>query len=286
MRNRYGESAKSSMAYGPFMSNTGPTAGSGRTPPIALITGATAGIGAAFARRLAQEGNRLVLVARDARRLDETAAELTERYQVPVETLPADLADPDGCALVEQRVAEPVDLLVNNAGMGGQGEFWPQPVDRVEAMLALNMRAVMRLAHAALGPMVTRGRGDVINISSVAGFVPSGRTATYGASKAWVTSFSEALSLELLGSGVHVSALCPGFTHTEFHDRAHIDMDKLPEWLWLNADDVVATGLRDHRAGRSVSVPGMQYKAIVTAVKLTPRAVLRQATKQSRKVIG
>src|SRR5882757_4401218 len=268
MRNRYGESAKSSMAYGPFMSNTGPTAGSGRTPPIALITGATAGIGAAFARRLAQEGNRLVLVARDARRLDETAAELTDRYQVQVETLPADLADPDGCAL------------------GEQGAFWTQPVDRVEAMLALNVRAVMRLAHAALGPMVTRGRGDIINISSVAGFVPSCRTATYGASKAWVTSFSEALSLELLGSGVHVSALCPGFTHTEFHDRAHIDMDKLPEWLWLNADDVVATGLRDHRAGRSVSVPGMQYKAIVTAVKLTPRAVLRQATKQSRKVIG
>ena len=275
------------MAYGRFMpSSPIPATGSGRTPPTALITGATAGIGASFARRLAQEGHQLVLVARDARRLDETAADLTERYQVQVETLAADLADPAGCALVEQRAADPVDLLINNAGMGGQGAFWEQPIDRVEAMLQLNVRAVMRLTHAALGPMVARGRGDVINGSSVAGFVPSGRTATYGASKAWVTSFSEALDLELTGSGVHVSALCPGFTHTEFHDRAHIDMDKLPDWLWLNADDVVATGLRDHRAGRSVSVPGLPYKAIVAAVKVTPRAVLRRATRQSRKVIG
>jgi hypothetical protein len=254
--------------------------------PTALITGATAGIGAEFARQLALEGNGLVLVARDAERLEQTAAELRERYQVPVETLPADLTDPDQCARVEQRVAEPVDLLVNNAGMGGSGSFWTQPIERVESMLQLNVRAVMRLTHAALGPMVDRGRGDVINVSSVAGFVPSGRTATYGASKAWVTMFSEALDMELLDTGVHVSALCPGFTHTEFHDRAHINMDQLPGWMWLRAKDVVAEGLKSHRAGRARSVPGLQYKAMAAAIRLTPRPIVRRATRITRKRIG
>jgi uncharacterized protein len=261
-------------------------AGSGPKTPTALITGATAGIGAEFARQLALEGNGLVLVARDADRLDRTAAELSERYQVPVETLVADLTDPEQCAKVEERAAEPVDLLVNNAGMGGSGVFWEQSIDRVESMLQLNVRAVMRLTHAALGPMVERGRGDVINVSSVAGFVPSGRTATYGASKAWVTLFSEALDMELLGTGVHVSALCPGFTHTEFHDRAHINMDQLPDWMWLNAKDVVAEGLRSHRAGRPRSVPGLQYKAMTAAIRLTPRPILRRATRMTRKRIG
>jgi hypothetical protein len=261
--------------------------GSGRRAPICLITGASAGIGAAFARRLAREGNRLVLVARDGARLERLAAELTRQYGVEVETLPADLADVDGCALVERRVAEQhVDLLVNNAGIGGQGAFWEQPTERIDQMLQLNVRAVMRLTHAALGPMVERGQGDIINVSSVAGFVPSGRTATYGASKAWVTSFSEALGSELTDTGVHVSALCPGFTHTEFHDRAHIDMDRLPSWLWLQSDAVVAAGLRDHRAGRTVSVPGLQYKAVVAAVRVIPRSLLRLATRQTRRRIG
>jgi hypothetical protein len=274
------------------------SAGSGSKTPTALVTGATAGIGAEFARQLALEGNGLVLVARDAERLERSAAELAERYQVPVETLPADLTDPGECAKVEERVAvrsEPasgamsaasVDLLVNNAGMGGSGVFWQQPIERVESMLQLNVRAVMRLTHAALGAMVDRGRGDIINVSSVAGFVPSGRTATYGASKAWVTLFSEALDMELRGTGVHVSALCPGFTHTEFHDRAHIDMDQLPDWMWLEAKDVVADGLRSHRAGRPVSVPGLQYKALAVAARLTPRPILRRATRMTRKRIG
>jgi short-subunit dehydrogenase len=235
---------------------------------------------------LALEGNRLVLVARDAVRLEAFATELRDRHQVEVQVLPADLADPDDCAKIEQRVAEPVDLLVNNAGIGGQGTFWELPVERLDHMLQLNVRAVMRLTYAALGPMTDRGYGDIINVSSIAGFVPSGRTATYGASKAWVTSFSEALSLELTGTGVHVSALCPGFTHTEFHDRAHINMDKLPDWLWLDADVVVAAGLRDHRAGRSVSIPGRQYKALIAAARLTPRWLVRAGSRQTRKRLG
>lgn len=247
---------------------------------VSLVTGATAGIGAAFARRLAAEGSDLVLVARDAERLAATAGELSQRHAVEVEVLPADLVDPEGCATVEARLADesrPVHMVVNNAGIGGSRGFLEGSVDDAQRLLDLNVRAVMRLTHAALGAMVPRGSGDVLNISSVAGFVPSGRSTSYSASKAWVTAFTEALSMRLRGTGVRISALCPGLTRTEFHDRAGRPLTGPPQWMWLDADEVVAVGLRDHRRGRVVCVPGPQYKAAILGSRLIPRPVLRRA---------
>ena len=246
-----------------------------------LITGGTAGIGAAFARRLAAEGSDLVLVARDADRLEATATELGGRFGVTVETLAADLATDEGCEAVEERLragGRPVDMLVNNAGFGLSGRFWERPVQEEERMLRVNVWAVLRLTHAALAGMVSRGRGDIINVSSVAGFFPGGRGVGYGASKAWVTAFSEGLASDLADTGVRVSVVCPGFTHTEFHARAGLDMSKVPEALWLRADDVVAAALRDHRRGLPVSVPGRQYKTLLAAGRLAPRGLVRRAT--------
>jgi short-subunit dehydrogenase len=241
----------------------------------ALVTGATAGIGAAFARQLADRGHDLVLVARDEARLQALAEQLPTRAEV----LPADLADDAGCARVEQRCASGVDLLVNNAGLGTKGAFHEVPVEDEEHLLRLNVRAVMRLAHAALPPMVTRGSGAVLNVSSVAGFAPGSRGSTYSASKAWVTNFSESLHLQYRDAGVRVMALCPGFTRTEFHDRAEMDVSAVPAALWLDADDVVRTALDDLEAGKAVSVPGAQYKAIVAATRLVPASVRTRVVK-------
>lgn len=253
--------------------------------PSTLITGATAGIGAAFAVALAAERRNLVIVARDAQRLHDLGKSLRDRYAIEVEVLPADLTDPDGCTAVEERVADrsnPVELLVNNAGIGGSASFWERSVEHGEQLLMLNVRAVLRLTHAAVRSMRERGHGDIINVSSVAGFVPAGRDVNYSASKAWVTSFSAALEAELAGSGVHVSAVCPGFTRSEFHERAGIDMSRLPDWLWLEADEVVRTALRDHRRGRPISVPGVPYKVVVAASRLLPRGFIRAAGQRTR----
>jgi short-subunit dehydrogenase len=214
--------------------------------PTALVTGATAGIGAAFARQLAARGTDLVLVARDEARLRA----LADTLPVDVEVLPADLASDDGCARVEWRCGEGVDLLVNNAGLGTKGAFHEVERADEEHLLRLNVRAVMRLTHAALPPMLARGSGAVLNVSSVAGFAPGSRAATYSASKAWVTNFSESLHLQYADQGVRVLALCPGFTRTEFHSRAEMDVSGVPGVLWLDADDVVRTGLRDLEAGK------------------------------------
>lgn len=255
---------------------------------IALVTGATSGLGAAFARRLAAEGSDLILVARTQSRLEEIAADLGGRYGVKVEALPADLSDIRQCAKVERRLAKdepPVDLLVNNAGFGIQGTFLTSTVDDEERMLRVNVRAVMRLAHAALPRMVERGRGDIINVSSVASYLPSQDGPTYAASKAYVTALADSLSLNLHGTGVHVSALCPGFLRTEFHSSLDMDMSKVPELLWLDADAVVGTALRDHRRGRVISVPSAQYKAVVAVTKLIPRALLRWISLHGQKTI-
>lgn len=246
----------------------------------ALVTGCTAGIGAAFARALAAEGAGLVLVARDAARLETVAAELRDRHGVEVEVLPADLTDRAGSLVVEERLADParpVDLLVNNAGMGLKGRFWETGLADQERMLALNCTAVLRLTHAALGAMVPRGRGDVLIVSSVAGFMPGSR-GTYSATKAWATAFAESVAAQLAGTGVRTSVVAPGFVHTEFHQRAGLDMVRVPDLLWLDADRVAATALRDHRAGKVLSVPGAQYRAIVAASRLIPRNAARRIT--------
>lgn len=246
--------------------------------PVALVTGASTGIGAAFARRLAARGWDLVLVARDEPRLEAVATDVAATYGAASEVLPADLVDPEALARVEARLDDPerpIDLLVNNAGLGRQGPFAEVPRESHDRVVRLNVLAVLRLAHAALGPMVRRGSGGVINVSSLAWVAPTPGTATYGASKAFVTSFSESLHEEVRGAGVRVMALCPGFVHTEFHERN--EWDKL-EWpfLWMEADPVAELALTDFDRGIVVSSPGWIYRVVGALGPITPHVLSRR----------
>lgn len=249
-----------------------------------LVTGATAGIGHEFARQLAARGDDLVLVARDAERLTSVAEDLRSRYGVSVEVLPADLTEPDQLDRVAERLAKrdrPVDLLVNNAGFGLKNRFLDNPIDVEQGQHDILVRAVLRLSHAALGGMVERGRGGVINVSSVAAFLPRG---TYSADKAWVNSFSAWAHNEYADRGVVVMVLCPGFVRTEFHQRLGIDRDaSAPRMLWLDADRLVREALADYDRGRAMSVPSKRYKAIVAASRVVPRAALQRLQGLGRK---
>jgi uncharacterized protein len=241
----------------------------------ALVTGATSGIGHAFCRELAERGNDLVIVARHRARLENVSDELRARYSVNVEILAADLSKRAQLRRVADRVADrdrPIDLLVNNAGFVTSKSLLEGDLAAEEAMLDVLCRAVLVLSHAGALSMRDRGRGAIINVSSVAGFVPMG---TYAAAKAWCTAFTETLAHELAGSGVTVTALCPGFTHTELHQRANLDMSRLPKALWLEADWLVRECLDDVRAGKVISVPGVQYKVIAGIGQLVPHGLLR-----------
>ena len=256
--------------------------------PVALITGATSGIGAAFARALSADGYDLVLVARDGQRLAERADELAGRYGITATPMPADLSTTEGCELVERRLSAPdapVDLLVNNAGIGLRRSALNTPVEELDRMLALNVRAVQRLTHAVLPGMVERRRGGVVNVSSVAAFMVM-PGSTYPAGKAWVVNFSESMGLAVRRYGVRVMALCPGYTRTEFHERAGINATRIPGWLWLSADEVARAGLRDLRRGRFVSVPAWRYKVAVLGARYTPRAIFRAAALRGYRRLG
>jgi len=252
--------------------------------PTALVTGPTAGIGQEFARQLAARGHDLVLVARDTGRLEELATRLRTTYGVAVEVLPADLGDRAQLATVEARLADrerPVDLLVNNAGFGMKEKFLANSIEDEQRMQDVLVTAVLRLSHAALGAMAERGSGGVINVSSVAAFLPRG---TYSAAKAWVNSFSVWAHQEYAAQGVQVMALCPGFVKTEFHERLGIDRDNsAPSYLWLEADNLVREALADYDAGKALSIPSKRYKAITTVARVVPRPLLQRAQGLGRK---
>lgn len=237
--------------------------------PRTLITGPTAGIGLAFARAVAKRGHDVVLVARRKDRLAELADELRGAYGVEAELIPADLAN--NTAAVEERLRDadrPIDMLINNAGFGMHKPFLANEIADEERMLDVMVRAVLRLTHAALPGMIERGHGAIMNVSSVAALVPRG---TYSAAKAWVTAFSEGLKPQLNGTGVRIMALAPGYTRTEFHDRAGMNMSSLPSWMWLDAEHLVEAALKDLAKGKNISVPGSVYKVAAVALPRLPR---------------
>ncbi|MFF9621975.1 SDR family NAD(P)-dependent oxidoreductase [Streptomyces griseosporeus] len=252
----------------------------------ALITGSTAGIGAAFARRLAADGHDLVLVARDTARLREQATELHDRHGIEAEVLTADLAEDKGIEAVAERVGDrrnPVDLLVNNAGFGNKGRYLDVSMADELRMLKVHCEAVLRLTSAAAEAMRERGRGGVVNVASVAAFVPRG---TYGASKAWVVQFTQGAAKDLAGTGVRLMALCPGFVRTEFHQRAGMGTDNIPGWMWLDADKLVASALADLARGKTLSIPDPRYKVLMGAAKLVPRGMLGGITSKTGRKYG
>jgi uncharacterized protein len=244
--------------------------------PLALITGASSGIGATFARALAARGYDLVLVARRKGRLESLAGELAAAHGTRAEILAADLTVDAERLSVEQRIAaaDNLALLVNNAGFGARGRFWESEVDRQDQMHRLHVLATMRLSHAALRGMTRRDRGAVINVSSVAGFVQGGSTS-YSATKCWMNSFTEGLYLELKSAGSHVKvqALCPGFTVTEFHDVLGASRESIAKPLWMRAEDVVAASLDGLERDALFVVPGWIYKLIVRLVPALPRVI-------------
>ncbi len=248
--------------------------------PRALITGPTSGIGRAFAEALASEGYDLVLVSRDEQRLAAVADEVMTSYGVKATVLRADLADLGDTRTVEALLtSEPVDFLVNNAGFALGQPFHDSDIDTEQASLDVLVRATMRLTHAAIGPMLAAGAGDIVNVSSVAGFLPRG---TYGAHKAWVTSFSSWAQVRYRGAGVRVMALCPGFVCTEFHQRIGASTDGIPDWMWLESGAVVRAALSDLRSGKSVSVPSLRYKALVGLARAAPRPLVERLARRGR----
>jgi hypothetical protein len=247
----------------------------------ALVTGASSGIGEAIVRRLAAAGTPTVVVARRADRLGALAAELPG-----IEVLAADLLTKQGVDAVAERLTDtrrPIDLLVNNAGFGGNGSFADGSEQRAIDMVRCNVEALVRLSHASLRVMVPRGQGWILQVSSVAGFQAAPSAAVYGATKAFVTSFTEAVHQELRGTGVKMTALCPGLTRTEFFDAASVGAaEGMPGVMWLSADEVAKAGLRDVARGRTLSVPGLPYKAMVTMSDLSPRSVVRRVAGLAR----
>ena len=240
----------------------------------ALVTGATSGIGESYSRLLAGNNYNIVLVARDLPRLQERAAALEAKFGISTHVIQADLATDEGCLRVEKYIAEnQVDVLVNNAGFGTSKAFTMSTLEVEQQLLDVLVRTPMRLMHVALPLMKARNNGIIINVSSVAGYIAGG---TYSASKSYLTVLSESLNTELAATNVKVSALCPGFTRTEFHQRGKMSMKGLPNFMWLNSDRLVEQSWRDALKGKAVSVPGWQYKLLVLIVETMPRSIVRK----------
>jgi len=240
----------------------------------ALVTGATSGIGESFTRLLASNRYDIVLVARDVPRLQERAQGLESKYGIKTHVIQADLATDEGCLAIEKYIAEnQVDVLVNNAGFGTSKAFTMSTLEVEQQLLDVLVRTPMRLMHVALPLMKVRNNGIIINVSSVAGYIAGG---TYSASKSYLTVLSESLNTELSATNVKVSALCPGFTRTEFHQRGKMSMKGLPNFMWLNSDRLVEQSWRDALKGKAVSVPGWQYKLLVFIVETMPRSIVRK----------
>jgi len=240
----------------------------------ALVTGATSGIGESFTRLLASNKYNIVLVARDFPRLQERAAALEAKFGIKTHVIQADLATDDGCLKVEKYILEnQIDVLINNAGFGTNKAFTMSTLEVEQQLLDVLVRTPMRLMHVALPLMKARNNGIIINVSSVAGYIAGG---TYSASKSYLTVLTESLHTELAATNVKVSALCPGFTRTEFHQRGKMSMKGLPNFLWLNSDRLVEQSWRDALKGKAVSVPGWQYKLLVLIVQTVPRSIVRK----------
>jgi uncharacterized protein len=240
----------------------------------ALVTGATAGIGESFSRLLAGNNYNLVLVARDLPRLNERAAALDAKFGIKTHVIQADLATDEGCLRIEKYILEnQIDVLINNAGFGTNKAFTMSTLEVEQQLLDVLVRTPMRLMHVALPLMKQRNNGIIINVSSVAGYIAGG---TYSASKSYLTVLSESLNTELSATNVKVSALCPGFTRTEFHQRGKMSMKGLPNFLWLNPDRLVKQSWRDALKGKAVSIPGWQYKLLVLIVETMPRSIVRK----------
>ncbi len=246
----------------------------------ALITGGTSGIGAAFARALAGRGDDLVLVARDADRLARTASTLTETFGVSVETVSADLSDRGDVQRVAERIASaerPIDILVNNAGFGVRTRLVAEDLSPYDAAIDVMVRAVLVLAGTAGRVMSARGTGTIINVSSTAGFTTMGG---YSAIKTWATAYTEALASQLRGTGVTVTALCPGWVRTEFHQRAAIDSSKIPDPMWVDVDEVVEGCLADVAKGKVISIPTGRYKGLIFLARHAPRGAIRAVSRK------
>jgi short-subunit dehydrogenase len=241
---------------------------------LAVVTGASAGIGEAFARALAKDGWDLLLVARRRGRLERLAREICDRHRVRAEVMAADLTRLARLRALEQVLerSRRLELLVNNAGLGDFRPFHQSDREREDAEIRVNVLAAVRLAHAALPGMVRRQRGALINVSSTAAFAPCARFATYGGTKAFMNSFSEALHEELRGTGVRVQALCPGLTHTEIFERAQVDTSNLPDFFWMEPQDVVSESLAALGKGEVICVPGLTNRALSTLSRALPHA--------------